>query len=222
MMSVTHSVRPGAIVVRLLGGRAVLLHSVVCLSGLSLPLGAYAETTAEAEVVQVAEEPPAPTEEPAAEDVTLSPAEAAEENAIEPTFRRIGPVTTITEVSSGLPFPARVDTGATTCSIHYEELEIEDAAENPADNVGKRVRVLIQNPDGKKEWVSTKIVEHVTVRTSTDDEQRYKVPLKLRWQDVEKKVMVTLKDRGKMKYPLLLGRNFLRGDFVVDVNLDSE
>jgi len=82
--------------------------------------------------------------------------------------------------------------------------------------------VLIQNPDGKKEWVSTKIVEHVTVRTSTDDEQRYKVPLKLRWQDVEKKVMVTLKDRGKMKYPLLLGRNFLKGDFLVDVNLDGE
>lgn len=225
MMSVTHSVRPGAIVVRLLGGRAVLLHSVVCLSWLSLPLGAYAESTATSEVARASEETPAPVEDPAveaAEDVTRSPAEAVDEKADEPTFRRIGPVTTITEVSSGLPFPARVDTGATTCSIHYEELEIEDAAENPADNVGKRIRVLIQNPDGEKEWVSTKIVEHVTVRTSTDDEQRYKVPLKLRWQDVEKKVMVTLKDRGKMKYPLLLGRNFLKDDFLVDVNLDGE
>jgi hypothetical protein len=140
----------------------------------------------------------------------------------EPTIRRIGPVTTITEVSSGLPFPARVDTGATTCSIHYEEIEIEDAAEDPADNVGKRIRVLIQNPDGEKEWINTKIADHVTVRTTTDDEQRYKVPLKLRWQDVEKKVMVTLKDREKMKYPLLLGRNFLKGDFLVDVNLDGE
>ena len=131
-------------------------------------------------------------------------------------------MTTITEVSSGLPFPARVDTGATTCSIHYEEIEIEDAAEDPEDNVGKRVRVLIQNPNGEKEWINTKIADHVTVRTTTDDEQHYKVPLNLRWQDVEKKVMVTLKDRGKMKYPLLLGRKFLKGDFLVDVNLDGE
>jgi hypothetical protein len=33
-------------------------------------------------------------------------------------------------------------------------------------------------------------------------------------------VLVTLSDREKMKYPVLLGRNFLRGDFLVDVNLD--
>jgi hypothetical protein len=177
-----------------------------------------------AESREVPPESAAPTLEEAApiEEPAQSTEEAIAEKIGEPTFRRIGPVTTITEVSSGLPFPARVDTGATTCSIHYEEMEIVDASEDPAENVGKQVRVLIQNTDGKKEWVTTKIVEHVTVRTSTDDELRYKVPLKLRWQDVEKKVLVTLKDREKMKYPLLLGRNFLRGDFVVDVNLASE
>lgn len=140
----------------------------------------------------------------------------------EPTIRRIGPVTTVTEVSSGLPFPARVDTGATTCSIHYEAIEIEDAAESPQDNVGKRVRILIRSPEGNKEWVSTKIVEHVTVRTTTDDDPRYKVQLKLRWQDVEKKVLVTLSDREKMKYPMLLGRNFLKGDFLVDVAMAAD
>ncbi len=43
------------------------------------------------------------------------------------------------------------------------------------------------------------------------------VRLKLRYEDVEKKVLVTLKDREKMTYPLLLGRNFLSGDFLVDV-----
>lgn len=172
---------------------------------------AAAETRATAAIADAADEEPA-----------LSTEKVIAEKVGEPTIRRIGPVTTITEVSSGLPFPARVDTGATTCSIHYEEIEIEDAADDPEDNVGKRIRVLIQNPDGEKQWVNTKIVDHVTVRTTTDDEERYKVPLKLRWQDVEKKVLVTLKDREKMKYPLLLGRNFLRGDFVVDVNLDAE
>lgn len=148
--------------------------------------------------------------------------EAVPEKIGEPTIWHIGPVTTITEVSSGLPFPARVDTGATTCSIHYEAIEIEDASKNPEDNVGKRVRVLIKNPDGDEEWITTKIVDHVTVRTTTKDDERYKVQLNLRWQDVEKKVLVTLKDREKMKYPLLVGRNFLRGDFLVDVNLEAD
>jgi hypothetical protein len=35
--------------------------------------------------------------------------------------------------------------------------------------------------------------------------------------DFEKKVLVTLNDRTDMEFPLLIGRNFLRGDFLVDV-----
>jgi hypothetical protein len=136
-----------------------------------------------------------------------------------PPVWRIGATTTVTEVTTGLPFPARVDTGATSCSIHCEAIKIKDAAPEPKDNVGKPVRILIKNSDGEEQWVKTKIAQRVKVRTSEQEDERYKVPLKLRWQDVEKKVLVTLNDRDKMKYPMLLGRNFLRGDFVVDVNL---
>ena len=134
---------------------------------------------------------------------------------------RIGATTMVTEVTTGLPFPARVDTGATSCSIHCEEIKIKDASPDPKDNVGKAARILIRNSDGEQQWVKTKIAQHVVVRTSHKDDERYKVSLKLRWQDVEKKVLVTLNDRNNMKYPILLGRNFLRGDFLVDVNLDG-
>jgi len=48
------------------------------------------------------------------------------------------------------------------------------------------------------------------------------VPLTFRWKSMEKEVLVTLSDRNHMEYPLLLGRNFLRGDFLVDVELDSD
>lgn len=220
MMTATHSVRPGAGTDRLLGGRALSLSLVVSLSWLvSLNL-AHAATKAESR-----DAPTSPTEVVA--EINLADAAPITEDDVaakigEPTVHRIGPVTTVTEVSTGVPFPARVDTGATTCSIHYEAIEIEDAADSPNENVGKRVRILIQGPDGEQQWISTKIVDHVTVRTTTDDDQRYEVRLKLRWQDVEKKVRVTLNDREKMKYPLLLGRNFLRGDFLVDVNLDGD
>jgi hypothetical protein len=101
-------------------------------------------------------------------------------------------------------------------------VEIKDAEKDPKENIGKPIRFLVKNSKGEEEWVESKIVDHVTVRTSTKDDERYKVQLNLRWQDVEKKVLVTLKDREKMKYPLLVGRNFLRGDFLVDVNLEAD
>lgn len=145
----------------------------------------------------------------------------AEPNASIPRPRMIGPTTTVTEVSTGLPFAARVDTGARTCSIHCEAVEIEGADPDPGKNIGKPVRFLVKNKTGESKWVETKIVDRVTVRTAAKDEERYKVRLRLRWADVEKQVGVTLDDRQKMQYPLLIGRNFLRDDFLVNVGLDG-
>jgi hypothetical protein len=152
---------------------------------------------------------------------------AAEKAAVEKAelaVRMIGATALVTEMSTGLPLPARVDTGATCCSIHCEKFEIKDATEDPKTNIGKLVRFLIQPPnsDGKGEWVESKIVDHVKVRTSEREDERYKVQLKFKVDDVEKKVLVTLNDRENMKYPVLLGRNFLRDDFLVNVALDGE
>ena len=231
MTSASHSVRPGTLqttgAVQIsgtmqileLGDRAMklsLVTSIVWLTSLANL------TLAEPNQNSPADDSHSPTaahDESASNDVI---AKVVVAKIGEPTIRRIGPVTTVTEVSTGLPFRARVDTGATTCSIHYEAIEIEDAAKSPEDNVGKRIRILVKNSDGKPQWINTKIVDRVIVRTTTDEDERYKVQLKLRWENVEKKVMVTLSDREKMKYPVLLGRNFLRGDFIVDVDLDSE
>ena len=135
--------------------------------------------------------------------------------------RLIGATATVTEVSTGLPFDARVDTGATSCSIHYEKMKIEDASDDPDENVGKPVKFLVKNQEGETQWIEAKIVGHVVVRTSEKSDDRYKVRLKLRCEDVEKKVLVTLNDRQAMNYPLLLGRNFLSGDFLVNVAQDN-
>jgi hypothetical protein len=138
-----------------------------------------------------------------------------------PRVRLIGATTLVTEVTTGLPLPARVDTGATSCSIHCETFEIKDAHADPKENIGKPVRFLLRNKDGEDLWVESKIVDHVTVRTAERDDERYKVRLQLRWEDVEKKVVATLNDRQRMKYPMLLGRNFLRDDFLVNVSMDA-
>jgi hypothetical protein len=139
-----------------------------------------------------------------------------------PQVRLIGATTVVTEVTTGTPLPARVDTGATSCSIHCLAMEIKDPAADPRENIGKPVRFLVKKSDGKDLWVESKIVDHVKVRTSESEDERYKVRLSLRWEDVEKKVIATLNDRQHMKYPMLLGRNFLRDDFLVNVSLDSK
>jgi hypothetical protein len=135
--------------------------------------------------------------------------------------RVIGATTVVTEVSTGVPLPARVDTGATSCSIHCEAMEITDPHPDPRKNIGKPIRFLVKYGESEGKWVETKIVDHVTVRTSEREDDRYKVKLRLRWEDMEKKVIATLNDRQRMKYPMLLGRNFLRDDFLVNVSMDT-
>ena len=108
----------------------------------------------------------------------------------------------------------------TSCSIHCEAVEIENPSDDPQENVGKPVRFLVKNNEGESQWIESKIADRVVVRTSEQKDERYKVRLNLRWQDVEKKVLVTLNNRQNMNYPVLLGRNFLKGDFLVDVTLD--
>jgi hypothetical protein len=137
----------------------------------------------------------------------------------------IGATAVLTEASSGLPFAARIDTGAASCSLHVEKMEIEDEAKKPLDNIGQSVRFQIKNEQGKSAWVESTIAGVVRVRSSALKDgvfdRRYKVRLTLQWGDFSKEVLVTLNDRTDMKFPLLVGRNFLRHDFLVDVDVDS-
>jgi hypothetical protein len=163
---------------------------------------------------------PAAVEDAAAAQESSTDAEPAEKET--PQVRLIGATTVVTEVTTGTSLPARVDTGATSCSIHCLAMEIKDAASDPRENIGKPVRFLVKKNDGEDLWVESKIVDHVRIRTSEKEDERYKVRLRLRWEDVEKKVVATLNDRQNMKYPMLLGRNFLRDDFLVNVSLDNQ
>jgi hypothetical protein len=143
-----------------------------------------------------------------------------------PTKRTIGATAMLTEMNSGIAFPARIDTGAETCSLHVEKIEIQDKTARRTKNVGKSVRFLLKANDNKTQWVEGVVADAVRVKSSSlksgDVDHRYKVRLTLQWKDVRKEVLVTLNDRTSMEYPLLIGRNFLQGDFVVDVDTDKD
>ena len=65
-----------------------------------------------------------------------------------PSPRLIGATTTVTEVSTGLPFAARVDTGATTCSIHCEAVK----SRTPRSGSDEKHRQAHPLPRQKQEW----------------------------------------------------------------------
>jgi len=82
----------------------------------------------------------------------------------------------------------------------------------------------IKNGDDKTHILTSKIAGYVIIKNSNQDagKRRYKVPLTFRWKSMEKEVLVTLNKRDHMKYPLLIGRNFLRDDFLIDVSMNSD
>ena len=131
----------------------------------------------------------------------------------------IGPTAEVVAEDGDLTFAARVDTGAATTSVHVDKVVIEDESPKKSENVGKTVRFRMSNHNGQKEWVVRKIADVGVVKTSERKEERYKVKLTLECNAVKKRVLVTLNDRSKMQYPLLLGRNFLQNDFLVDVGM---
>ena len=138
----------------------------------------------------------------------------------------IGSTARIKEVSTGVEFAARIDTGAQSCSIHVDKWEIKDPSRNPVVNIGKSIRFQVTNDEGDSEWIETIVAGRVRIRSSAQKDGayhgRYKVRLTLDWEGFKKEVLVTLTDRAGMEYPLLIGRNYLRGDFLVDVEKDSD
>jgi hypothetical protein len=113
---------------------------------------------------------------------------------------------------------ARVDTGAKTSSVHASNIEL-DRSGNPQ---GKPIAFYLVADEGPPIKIETRVASVVKVRTSEGAERRYVVPLQITWNDSKKTVLVTLNDRRAMKYRLLLGRNWLHGDFIVDVDKNNE
>jgi len=117
---------------------------------------------------------------------------------------------------------ARIDTGARVTSIHAVNVEIKDASSVPDENIGKTVSFQTINRDGKTQKITSRITKVSIVKNSQGTEQRYVIELPLAWKHVKKKVQVNLRDRSKMTYKLLIGRNFLSHDFLVDVDKKAE
>jgi hypothetical protein len=108
---------------------------------------------------------------------------------------------------------AKVDTGARTSALHVENIE-----ELPRDFVRFDV-VLHRKKRDRRIHVKTKVLRRGRVRSSTGHQsERLFVATTLRIGTIEKRIEVSLVDREKMIHRMLLGREALRGPFLIDVD----
>ena len=119
-------------------------------------------------------------------------------------------------------FVARIDTGAETTSIHAIDLEVEQEDADMRKNIGKVIHFTLENEKGQQ-WRTSAIVRNVIrIKNSQGVERRYKVPLRIGWDTINKTIDVNLRDRSKMEYKLLIGRDWLAREVVVDLERKTQ
>ena len=101
---------------------------------------------------------------------------------------------------------AKIDTGAKTSSMHIEDIKVID---------DKNIQIKI-TPTST--WKNFKISRITKVKSSNGiSNQRYYIFTHIKLGNRSYMVEFNLHNRSHMKYPVLIGRNFLENIFLVDV-----
>jgi len=106
---------------------------------------------------------------------------------------------------------AKIDTGAKNSSLHCDCI-------SPFERDGQKwVGFTVENDAGKKIRLERKVHRVAMVkRAGEDDQERMVILLGICLDHTYREAEVTLVDRSAMNYPMLIGRSFLEGEFIVD------
>jgi hypothetical protein len=118
---------------------------------------------------------------------------------------RIGMLEEVILFPYGVRLDARIDTGAAMCSLDARDLKVVD------DVATFR---LSKHYGGLK--LELPVVQWRTIRNAEAREKRPVVELEFCVGPRKVKVLVNLNDRSGVRYPLIIGRNLLKENFLVD------
>jgi hypothetical protein len=122
--------------------------------------------------------------------------------------RVIGQTAKVGIAEASMEFIGRVDTGAATTSMHAESIQVD----------GDMVSFTLTGEDGRQIYLCQPIARKGTVRNAARSEERIFVELTLTHEGRAKQVLVNLNNRSGLTYPILLGRNWLQDEYLVDVS----
>lgn len=136
----------------------------------------------------------------------------------------VGDIELIKIEELNLDFIARIDTGAAMTSIHAKDVKIIGVEKEKKDirkHLGERVSFTAINEKGEEVTHEAEVVKVIKIRNAIGVERRFIINLTLNWNGEKKTVKVNLRDRDDLDYKLLIGRNWLFGDYIVDINKKS-
>ncbi|MDO4870638.1 MAG: RimK/LysX family protein [Candidatus Saccharibacteria bacterium] len=112
--------------------------------------------------------------------------------------------------------PAKIDTGAYSSSIDHSLAEVIE------EDGQQKLQFILLRP-GRVGYTGQKNItdnfEVTEVKNSNGSEKRYVIFSRIKINGFVKKCRLTLADRGQLRYPVLIGRRFLReANVLVDVN----
>jgi len=114
------------------------------------------------------------------------------------------------------PIDVKIDTGAYTSAIHCSKVREED---------GKLYCIFESkgHPNFKSDEVVFDTYTYTDVKSSNGfKENRYKIKTTVIFFGKHYKINLTLSTRADMKFPVLIGRQFLKHKYLVDVDLENE
>lgn len=127
----------------------------------------------------------------------------------------IEPVTVLIN-DTVLTFAAKIDTGADYSSIDAESLETFTR------NGETWVSFELEDDNGNLKLLELPLHKKTRVkRKGSSSERRYVVMLDMCLGGIRRTTRFSLVDRHNYKYRLLIGRDFLRGRFVIDAELKN-
>lgn len=120
----------------------------------------------------------------------------------------------------GLRMKAKIDTGAASSAIHaesYEVVRLPSSAEHP---INEKIRMKViggTDANPKAIEVEAHIVDYRNVKNSGGKiEERPFIETTIVIGGYEHQIILSVTNREKMKFPVLLGRAFLSRKFIVD------
>lgn len=115
-----------------------------------------------------------------------------------------------------MDLPCKIDTGADTSAIHCERIRIKEI--NGKDHLVFKLLDRKHPLYTGKDIVTDEFKEKKVKSSFGDYEFRYQVKLLTIIFGKSYRVTFNLSNRKNMRYPVLLGRRFLKNRFIVDVS----
>ncbi len=114
---------------------------------------------------------------------------------------------------SELELAAKLDSGAENSSLHIERQRFFRKG-------GKRwVRFTVEGESGRRVAFERRVMRYAAIKShSGRSDRRPVVEMKICLGGVTKKIEVNLVDRSRLEYPILIGRSFLAGEYLIDTS----